>query len=76
MFFLAIYLLVLGTCSNHCYHVLSFTFVLDPKAKMRGFYNILQHLSQTIGVDYSSYFSEVRTELYKLYNKYENKFGV
>jgi hypothetical protein len=52
----------------------SFAFILDPRAKMRGFHNVLQLLSQTIGTDYSSYFNEVRTELYKLYNKYENKF--
>jgi hypothetical protein len=42
---------------------------------MRDFHNVLQLLSQTIGTDYSSYFSEVKTELYKLYNKYENRFG-
>jgi hypothetical protein len=54
----------------------SFAFILDPRAKMRGFRNVLQLLSQTIGTDYSSYFSEVRTGLYKLYNKYENWFGV
>jgi hypothetical protein len=42
---------------------------------MRGFHNVLQLLSQTIGTDYSSYFSEVKTELYKFYNKYENRFG-
>lgn len=48
----------------------SFAFVLDPRAKIRGFHNVLQILSQIIGVDYSNYFSEVRTELYKLYNKY------
>jgi len=53
----------------------SFAFVLDPKAKIRGFHKILQILSQIIGVDYFNYFSEVRTELYKLYNKYENKYG-
>lgn len=53
----------------------SFAFILDRRAKMRGFQNVLQLLSQTIGSDYSSYFSEVRTELYKLFNKYETKFG-
>jgi hypothetical protein len=54
----------------------SFAFILDPRAKMRGFHNVLELFSQTIGTDYSSYFSEVRTELYKLYNKNENRFGV
>ena len=42
---------------------------------MRGFHNVLQLLSQAVGVDYSNYFTEVRAELYKLYNKYENKYG-
>ncbi|XP_072148536.1 zinc finger BED domain-containing protein RICESLEEPER 2-like [Setaria viridis] len=53
----------------------SFAFILDPRAKVRGFHNVLQLLSQTVGVDYSSYFTEVRTQLHKLFNKYENKFG-
>ena len=48
---------------------------MDPRVKIQGFHNVLQILSQTIGVNYSNYFSEVRAELYKLYNKYENKYG-
>jgi hypothetical protein len=51
----------------------SFAFVLDPRAKMRGFHNVLTILSQLLGFDYSNYYSEVRTELYKLYNKYETE---
>jgi len=43
---------------------------------MTGFHNVLQLLSQAIDVDYSSYFILVRNELYKLFNTYENKFGV
>ena len=53
----------------------SFAFILDPRAKIRGFHNVLRLLAQTICTDYSAYFSEVRTELYKLFNKYEAKFG-
>ena len=53
----------------------SFAFILDPRAKIRGFHNVLQLLAHTICTDYSTYFSEVRTELYKLFNKYETKFG-
>jgi hypothetical protein len=52
-----------------------FAFILNPRTKIRGFHNVLQLLSQTIGVDYSSYFTSVMNELYKLYNNYENKFG-
>ena len=53
----------------------SFAFILDPRAKIRGFHNVLQLLAHTICTDYSTYFSEVRTELYKLFNKYETMFG-
>jgi hypothetical protein len=28
-----------------------------------------------LAIEYSSYYVEVTTELYKLFNKYENKFG-
>src|SRR6185312_2500562 len=53
----------------------SFAFILYPRAKIRGFHNVPQLLSQTIGTDYTNYFEEVRIELYKLFNKYETKFG-
>ena len=45
----------------------SFAFILDSTAKIRGFHNVLQLFSQTIGTDYFNYFSEVRTKLYKLF---------
>ena len=54
----------------------SFAFILDSRAKMRGFHNVLQLLSQAIGTDYSKYFNEVRIEMYRLFNKYETKFGM
>jgi hypothetical protein len=53
----------------------SFAFVLDPRAKMRGLYNVLELLSQSNNYNYSTYFADVKTELYKLYGKYETKFG-
>ena len=53
----------------------SFAFVLDPRAKMRGLYNVLELLSQSNNYNYSTYFADVKTELYKLYAKYETKFG-
>jgi hypothetical protein len=42
---------------------------------MRGLYNVLQLLAQSNNISYNNYFAEVKTELYKLYNKYESKFG-
>jgi hypothetical protein len=52
-----------------------FAFVLDPRAKMRGLFNVMQILKENIGVDYSSYYANVKTEIYKLFNKYKRKFG-
>jgi len=53
----------------------SFAFILDPRAKMRGLFNVLVILKENIGVDYSSYYASVKTELYKLFAKYDSKFG-
>jgi hypothetical protein len=53
----------------------SYAFILDPRAKMRDFFNVLQLLAEYTGSEYNSYYAEVRTEIYKLFNKYENKFG-
>jgi hypothetical protein len=50
----------------------TYAFILDPRAKMRCLYNVFQLLVESIGTYYTSnYFSEVKTELYKLCNKYE-----
>jgi len=53
----------------------SYAFILGPRAKMRGFFNVLQLLGECTGTDYMSYYADVKTELYKLFNKYEWKFG-
>ena len=42
---------------------------------MRGLFNVLQLLKEYTGCDYSSYYADVRTKIYKLFNKYERKFG-
>ena len=41
----------------------SFAFILDPRAKIRDFHNVLQLLSQAIGVAYSSYFASLRNDI-------------
>ena len=53
----------------------SFAFILDPRAKIKGFTSVLRLLSRFNDVDYSSYLTEVRTELSETYKKYETKFG-
>jgi hypothetical protein len=53
----------------------AFAFVLDPRAKLRGFSNILRILSGLCGTDYSLYFSRVKNELSTMFNRYDSKFG-
>lgn len=53
----------------------SFAFILDPRAKMRGLYNALKILTETTSCEYSTYYTDVKSELHKLFNKYERKFG-
>lgn len=49
-------------------------FVLDPRCKLRGLSAILSLVGDTIGVDYSSFYTEVRRKLYEVFGRYEVKF--
>ena len=51
-----------------------FVFILDPRAKMRGLFRVLELLKESTGCDYTSYYADVKAEIYKLFNKYERKF--
>ena len=42
---------------------------------MRGLFRVLELLKESTACDYSSYYADVKTEIYKLFNKYERKFG-
>ena len=53
----------------------SFAFILDPRAKLRGFNNVLMLLAKLTDTDYSAYFTEVRAELATMFNKYDSKFS-
>jgi hypothetical protein len=53
----------------------SYAFILDPRAKMRGFFNVLHLLGDCTGCEYSTYYADVRNELYKMFTKYQTKFG-
>jgi hypothetical protein len=52
----------------------SFAFILDSRAKLRGFYKVLQLLHENTGSDYNMYYADVKTEIHKLFDKYERKF--
>jgi hypothetical protein len=50
-------------------------FILDPRAKMRGFNKVLIRLSSLTGTDYSMLPFDVRTKLTKVFQLYKTKFG-
>lgn len=55
--------------------IYSYAFILDPRAKMKGFFNVLELLGEANGCNYSLYYGDVKDELCRLFAKYEEKFG-
>ena len=53
----------------------SIAFIMDPRAKIRGFNKALSLLSNLSGTNYSPYLTEVRAQLSTMFNKYDDKFG-
>jgi hypothetical protein len=53
----------------------SFAFILDPRGKLKGFSRVLRLVGKLIGVDYSSYLTEVRAQLNIILKRYDDKFG-
>ena len=53
----------------------SIAFIMDPRAKVRGFNKVLVLLSNLTGTDCSPYLTEVGAELSTMFNKYDDKFG-
>jgi hypothetical protein len=50
-------------------------FILDPRAKMRGFNKLLVRLASLTSTNYSNVPIEVRSKLSKIFQLYEAKFG-
>jgi hypothetical protein len=53
----------------------SFTFVLDPRAKLRGFHKALSIISNLTDNDYANYYDSVRSELTIVFTKYDLRLG-
>ncbi|XP_039817290.1 zinc finger BED domain-containing protein RICESLEEPER 2-like [Panicum virgatum] len=53
-----------------------FAFILDPRAKMKGFTRVLRRLGGLTSTDYSAYLVGTRAGLADVYNKYDEKYGV
>jgi hypothetical protein len=50
-------------------------FILDPRAKIKGFNKVLRKLQLITDADYSKKLLETRTLLFKLYHKYDDLYG-
>jgi hypothetical protein len=53
----------------------AFAFILDPRAKMRGFHKLILRLSALTGSDYSRFPHSTRPKLTKVFKFYECKYG-
>jgi hypothetical protein len=53
----------------------SFAFVLDPRAKLRGFHKALSIISNLTDNDYANYYDSIRSELTTVFTKYDLMFG-
>jgi len=54
----------------------SYAFILDPRAKMKGFFNVLELLTKHTGTSYTLYYFDVKDEMTRLFSNYEQKFSV
>jgi hypothetical protein len=50
-------------------------FILDPRAKIKGFNKVIRKLQLITDTDYSNKLLETRTLLFKLYHKYDDLYG-
>jgi hypothetical protein len=53
----------------------SYSFILDPRAKLNGFTKSLHIMSGILSRDYSTYLKNVKIELAVLFSNYESKYG-
>jgi hypothetical protein len=53
----------------------AFAFILDPRAKMRGFHKLLLRLASLTGTDYSRFPQSIHAKLTKTFQLYECKYG-
>jgi hypothetical protein len=60
---------------NYIPMLYSFAFVLDPRAKMRGFHMTLTLISNLTSTDYANYYESVRAQLTAIFTNYDLRFG-
>jgi hypothetical protein len=56
-------------------HLYCIAFILDPRAKIKGFNAVLRKLHLLTDADYGNKLAETRTLLFKLYHKYDDLYG-
>jgi len=53
----------------------SIAFILDPRAKIKGFTKVLRKLNSLFNVDYTNKLLDIRALLFKIYNRYDAMHG-
>ena len=51
-----------------------FIFILDPRAKLSGFWNVVSLLIISVNEDYPTYFTGICDKLSEIVSKYEQKY--
>jgi hypothetical protein len=60
---------------NRIHMLHSFAFVIDPRAKMRGYHKALTLISNLTSTDYANYYESVRAQLTIVFTNYDLRFG-
>jgi len=53
----------------------SIAFILDPRAKIKGFTKVLRKLHSLFNIDYTNKLLDTRALLFKMYNRYDVMYG-
>jgi hypothetical protein len=53
----------------------SIAFILDPRAKIKGFTKVLRKLSSLFNTDYTNKLVDTRALLFRMYNRYDAMYG-
>ena len=53
----------------------SIAFILDPRAKIKGFTKVLRKLNSLFNVDYTNKLLDTRALLFRKYNRYDAMYG-
>ena len=56
-------------------HLYCFAIVLDPRKKLDGLDTAFRFIGDALDLDYSSAYSHVKSEIFRVFDMYQDKFG-